>query len=103
MAHGRVTHAFDFGDELLGHFLIAVFVNVLHVSGSGDGDLFQLVHLGQILIGPRRFFRVHFADREAHMHHDVFADLWIGNVLQAGFASDAAVIDSAHPHRARLL
>ncbi len=94
----------DFGRELVRHLSVAIFVDVFHaVPRLRHGDLFELVHLGQVLVGPRGFLRIHFADGEADVHHDVLADLWIGNVLQAGLARDAAVIDAAHPHAALLL
>ena len=103
MAHGRVTARLISAASFSGHLPVAIFVDVLHGSRLRRGDLFQLVHLGQVLVGSRGFLRIHFADREADVHHDVLADLWIGNVLQAGLARDAAVIDAAHPHAALLL
>jgi len=63
-------------------------------------EILQLFHLREIPICPRGFLLVHLTDRKPDMHQDVVSDPRIRNVLQTRLASDAPVIDDAHPHAA---
>src|ERR1017187_6797033 len=62
----------------------------------GRLKLGKLVELLQRLVGPLRLRFIHAANGKSNMHQDVLAGLRLRDILQAGFAHDAAKLHSGH-------
>jgi len=58
----------------------------------------QLVHLGQIFVGPLRFFFVNLTDGESYVNQNILAYTRIRYIRETCVSGYAAEVDPGHGH-----
>jgi hypothetical protein len=63
---------------------------------NGSIKLGQLIHFFEKTISSFSLFRIHGANGKTDVDENIISNLGFGNIIESGFADDAAELDSGH-------